>query len=309
MGGPRDIQEGSLPDRVGLNEEVGAFRDRTLAGDSFPTVFVDATYRQPPVASTVVCLSWQAGDMCGRFVNFLRERETTEAFAIAEVTEEARRLPPSWNVAPMQVAPVVTLTPDGETRRLIVARWGLVPSWAREASIGSKMFNARAETASEKPAFRSAFRKRRCLVPANGYYEWQVGLDGKRPHFIHPSDGTPAAFAGLWETWGEDEDRLDTFTILTTQARGDLAQIHDRQPVMLAPDSRDAWMDSEASTDEVQAVLTSTPPEVTASPVSKEVGNVHNNHSGLVRPLKEYAAGKPLPSPWPRRGQGGRARR
>jgi putative SOS response-associated peptidase YedK len=226
--------------------------------------------------------------MCGRYVNFLKERETVEAFAVVEVTEEARLLPPSWNVAPMQLAPVVTLTPETEARRLVVARWGLVPSWAREASIGTKMFNARSETVGEKPAFRSAFQKRRCLVPANGYYEWQVRPDGKHPYFIHPSDDAPASFAGLWESWAvsEAEERLVTFTILTTAALGDLAEIHDRQPVMLAPDARDAWMDPGATADELRAVLGSEPPDVTARPVSRDVGNVRVNHPGLIEPLR-----------------------
>lgn len=222
--------------------------------------------------------------MCGRYVNFLRERETAGAFAIAEMTEEARLLPPSWNVAPMQLAPVVTLTPETDARRLVVARWGLVPSWAREASAGAKMFNARSETVAEKPAFQSAFLRRRCLVPANGYYEWKASPDGKHPFFIHPSDGAPAAFAGLWEAWGPPDERLVTFTILTTAALGALAEIHDRQPVMLAPDAKDAWMDPETSPDELRAVLASVPPDVTARPVSGDVGNVRVNHSGLIEP-------------------------
>ena len=179
----------------------------------------------------------------------------------------------------------MTLEPETNARRLVAARWGLVPSWAREASVGAKMFNARSETVDTKPAFRSAFVKRRCLVPANGYYEWQVGPNGKRPHFIYPADGLPAAFAGLWETWGED--RLLTFTILTTEAQGDLSKIHDRQPIMLAPDARDAWIDPATTPDELRAVLASIPPEVTVVLVSKDVGNVRNNHSGLVEPLTE----------------------
>ena len=222
--------------------------------------------------------------MCGRFVNFLREREAAEAFAITEVTDEARDLPPSWNIAPMQRAMIVTPGTEPDTRRLDVARWGLVPSWAKEASIGSKMFNARAETVDSKPAFRSAFARRRCLVPANGYYEWTTLPDGKHPYFIHPADGSPTAFAGLWEAWGTPEERLTTFTIVTAAAKGRLAEIHDRRPVMLTPGARDAWLDPATGTDELRAVLASVPPEVVARPVSRDVGNVRVNHSGLIEP-------------------------
>ncbi|MBN2177756.1 MAG: SOS response-associated peptidase [Demequinaceae bacterium] len=221
--------------------------------------------------------------MCGRYVNFLRERETIEAFAIAEVTEAARLLPPSWNVAPMHHAPVAIVSPETDARCLVTARWGLLPSWAKEPSIGAKMFNARSETVDVKPAFRSAFVKRRCLVPANGYYEWQATPEGKMPHFIHPADDSPAAFAGLWEIWGQD--RLLTFTILTTATQGDLARIHDRQPVMLTPEARDAWMDPRTTPDELRAVIASKMPPVEARPVGRDVGNVHNNHSGLIEPL------------------------
>jgi putative SOS response-associated peptidase YedK len=223
--------------------------------------------------------------MCGRFVNFLKERETVEEFGIAEVADDARRLGPSWNVAPRQVAPVVALDPDDSTRRLIAARWGLVPSWSKDAKAGARMFNARSETAHAKPAFRSAFARRRCLVPANGYYEWQATADGKRPFYIHPADGAPAAFAGLWEAWGADEPRLLTFTILTTEARGDLARIHDRSPVVLARDLRDPWMDPRTTVDEARAILGSPTPDVVAHPVSTDVGRVQVNHPGLIEPL------------------------
>jgi len=145
-----------------------------------------------PIASTGVGRSCHPGGMCGRFVNFLKERETVEEFGIAEVAVDAHGLAPSWNVAPQQVAPIVTPVPDGPGRRLVAARWGLVPSWSKDARSGARMFNARSETAHSKPAFRSAFAERRCLVPANGYYEWEATADGKRPYYIHPADGSPA---------------------------------------------------------------------------------------------------------------------
>lgn len=223
--------------------------------------------------------------MCGRFVNFLKERETEEEFGIVEVTEEARLLPPSWNIAPRQSAPIVTPMPEEPCRRLIAARWGLVPPWSKEERIGAKLFNARSETACSKPAFRSAFAKRRCLVPANGYYEWEATAIGKQPYYIHPADGAPTAFAGLWEAWGDDESPLLTFTILTAPAIGDLARIHRRRPVLLDRGLRDAWLDSGTTVDEAQAILGSPPPDVAAHPVSADVGRVQINHSDLIRPL------------------------
>jgi putative SOS response-associated peptidase YedK len=230
--------------------------------------------------------------MCGRFVNFLKERETVEEFGVAEVTADARGLAPSWNVAPQQVAPIVTPMPEGPGRRLVAARWGLVPSWSKDARAGARLFNARSETAHSKPAFRSAFARRRCLVPANGYYEWEATADGKRPYYIHPADGAPAAFAGLWEAWEGDGPPLLTFTILTTGARGDLARIHDRSPVILARGLRDAWMDPETTVDEARAIAGSPPADVVAHPVSTDVGRVRNNHPGLICPLNDDSGGR-----------------
>lgn len=224
--------------------------------------------------------------MCGRYANWLRERDIADAFAVAEVADDARRLPPSWNVAPTQLARVVTLTPEGSARRLIAARWGLVPAWAKDPSIGSRMVNARCETVAEKPSFRSAFAKRRCLVPANGYFEWQVRDDGKQPFFIHPPTDEPLAFAGLWETREEEDGRTFSFTIVTRAAVGDLATIHDRQPVMLNEDAREAWMDVDTSPDELSTALLSDGPVVEAHPVSRAVGNVRNNDPSLVAPLE-----------------------
>ncbi len=233
--------------------------------------------------------------MCGRYANFLQERELADAFAIAEVADDARLLPPSWNIAPTQVARVVTLTPDGSARRLIAAHWGLVPAWAKDPSIGSRLFNARSETVAEKPAFRSAFEKRRCLVPANGYYEWQARFTskqpaGKQPFYIHPPEDVPVAFAGLWETGEEGNDRQFSFTILTAAATGALKEIHDRQPVMLGPDARDAWLDPDSTRAELMAVVSSEPPAVVARAVGKGVGNVRNNGPELIEPTSSTNA-------------------
>jgi len=231
--------------------------------------------------------------MCGRYANFLDEQDLLDDFAVAEAAGDARLLPPSWNIGPMQLAPIVTLTPvGGDTpphRRLVAARWGLVPTWAKDPSIGAKMFNARSETVAEKPSFRAAFAQRRCLVPASGYYEWQARQDGKQPYFIYPEDESPLAFAGLWETRKDADVRTFTFSILTTAARGDLAAIHDRQPVMLGAEVRDAWMAPDASPAELAAVMATPAPAMATRPVGKAVGNIRNDDPSLVAPVPDPA--------------------
>jgi putative SOS response-associated peptidase YedK len=233
--------------------------------------------------------------MCGRYANFLDEQDLLDDFAVAEAAHDARLLPPSWNVGPMQLAPIVTLTPVGQDpaaprpRRLITARWGLVPAWAKDASAGAKMFNARSETVAEKPSFRAAFAQRRCLVPASGYYEWQSRASGKQPYFIFPADESPLAFAGLWETRKDSDVRTFTFSILTTAARGELASIHDRQPVMLRDVERDAWMDADASIDELMAVIASPTPTMATRPVGRAVGNIRNDDPSLVAAVDDGA--------------------
>ncbi|HEX7589698.1 MAG TPA: SOS response-associated peptidase [Demequinaceae bacterium] len=233
--------------------------------------------------------------MCARYANFLDEQDLLDAFAVAEAAEDARLLPPSWNIGPMHLAPIVALAPIGgdvaapRHRRLIAARWGLVPTWAKDSSMGAKMFNARSETVTEKPSFRAAFAQRRCLVPASGYYEWQARKGGKQPYFIYPEDASPLAFAGLWETRKDSDVRTFTFSILTTAARGGLAAIHDRQPVMLRADERDAWMDVDSSADELMAVMASPSPAMAIRPVGKAVGNIRNDDPSLVTAVAEPA--------------------
>jgi len=156
-------------------------------------------------------------------------------------------LAPRFNIAPTQGAAVVRLDPAAPSgRALDLLIWGLVPSWAKEAAIGSRLINARAETVAEKPSFRAAFGRRRCLVPADGFYEWQVAPGGKQPYRITLSDGRPFAFAGLWEHWqGPDGAELESFTIITTEANPQLRPIHHRMPVILAADAHARWLDHE----------------------------------------------------------------
>lgn len=264
--------------------------------------------------------------MCGRYASFRDAQDLADAFAVAppDVAPDAAALPPSWNVAPTDPVRVVverhprpqdaaeSADDDAARRSLRLARWGLVPGWAKDPSIGSRMINARVETLDTKPAFRKALAARRCLVPAEGYYEWQtppedapavVGSSGRRrrppkqPFWIHPPDGGPLAFAGLYEFWRDptraDDDPqrwLVTMTIVTGGAPTDdpaLAEIHDRQPVMLDPSRWDAWLDPDLTdTDRVMALLRRPAPPLVATPVSTEVNAVGNDGPHLVEPVE-----------------------
>ena len=203
--------------------------------------------------------------MCGRYSASRPPDLTEETFAAKRVDEPP---PPSWNVAPPD--PVSVVVDRGEGRELRTYTWGLVPSWAEDARIASKLINARAETVATKSAFRTALQRRRCLVPADGWYEWR----DRRPHFIHA--GGQIAFAGLYER--------GTFTIVTTAASDELAWLHDRMPVVLPPDEWAEWLDPEV--DEVGALLRSRAGFVT-HPVSTDVNNVRNNGPSLVLPVEE----------------------
>lgn len=222
--------------------------------------------------------------MCGRYVVATPFRQLALDFEAVTELESA----PNHNVAPTDPVPVVwQRREDGGARRLDVARWGLVPYWAKDPSVGVRAFNARVETAAEKPTFRDAFAKRRCLLPADGYYEWQKGEGrAKQPMYIRAADGGPLAFAGLYELWRDAEGReLWTASILTGPARGPLGAIHDRMPLVVAPGLREEWLDPELrDVERVRSLLDlETVPAWTSYPVGKEVGDVRNNGPELVR--------------------------
>lgn len=177
--------------------------------------------------------------MCGRYALYGDPRSFARHFA-AELPPE---LPPNFNVAPTRAVPIVHLEAAG--RRCTLARWGLVPAWAKDVKLGYSTFNARAETVAIKPAFRSAFRQRRCLIPADGFYEWQAlpRTQRKQPWFIARQDRAPLAFAGLWERWtGPGGDTLDSCCIIVTDANALMRPIHERMPVILDPADWDAWL-------------------------------------------------------------------
>ncbi|MGB6065468.1 MAG: SOS response-associated peptidase [Desulfomonilaceae bacterium] len=181
--------------------------------------------------------------MCGRFVLMTPDKDLGEHFGL----EEAFDLRPRYNIASTQIVVIITVDRDTLQRRLVQVKWGLIPFWAKDISIGNRLINARAESASQKPAFRSAFKTRRCLVPADGFYEWKKGKeDRKQPYLVRNADGSPFAFAGLWERWtGPDGEIIESCTILTTDANELTRPIHDRMPVILHPRDYDLWLDPE----------------------------------------------------------------
>ena len=240
--------------------------------------------------------------MCGRYASSRKPEDLAEEFEIdrARVSETvAEPLPPDYNVAPTKPVYAVLDRPEGP-RQLRVVTWGLVPFWAKEPKIGNRMINARVETLAEKPAYRQAFAKRRCLLPADGYYEWyttqQRGKSGKplkQPFFIRPTDGSSLAMAGLYEIWRDpDKDEDDptrflwTCTVITTRAEDDLGQIHDRMPMLVERDRWAAGLDPESGTDAARDLLVpAAPGRLEAYPVSTSVNNVRNNGPELLEPL------------------------
>jgi len=227
--------------------------------------------------------------MCGRYAASRDAATLAEFFAAEELplaTAPSPRIP-DYNVTPTREVFIV-LEHDG-TRRVDVARWGLIPSWSKDASRASRMINARSETVAHKPAYRSAFGKRRCLVPADGYYEWQVRARGpKQPFFIHDERSRPLAFAGLYEDWNGPDGPVRSCTICTMDARGDLGRIHDRMPVLVPRSAWDVWLDPAASDPEGTLrglVEDADASELVAYPVSTRVGKPANNDPQLLDPV------------------------
>lgn len=243
--------------------------------------------------------------MCGRFISRSTPAELAERFHVDEVAVPDEGAP-DYNVAPR--AKVMVVREREQERVLSRIRWGLVPSWAKEVAIGDRMINARAETLATKPAYRRAFAKRRCIVAADGFYEWKVvgppstpkGRPKKQPYFIHRADDAPMAFAGLWEVWKVPPDQvgsapddgdgwLRTCVIVTTRANDLLASVHDRMPVVLPEASWDRWLDRDlVDADAVEDLLVPAPDEDFAlHPVSTRVNRAANNDELLLSPVPE----------------------
>ncbi|SDS72168.1 Putative SOS response-associated peptidase YedK [Paraoerskovia marina] len=235
--------------------------------------------------------------MCGRFAAFRDAEDLADEFAIALVADDARLLPPSWNVAPTTAVRIVVergeRSSDDVVRSLRVARWGLVPPWSKDASAGARMINARAETVAEKPSFRRAFGARRCIVPVDGYYEWRRTTSGKQPYRITPPGDGITPLAGLYEFWRDPEKADDdparwlvSTTIVTRAAEGALAEIHDRTPLTLARADYARWLDPTVPGDDVRDLLAAPGVELEAYPVAARVGSVGQNDPGLLERIE-----------------------
>ena len=221
--------------------------------------------------------------MCGRFALRSSIKELAEALEATSVKirEEKAR----YNIAPTQE--IVAAREEGEERELLTLKWGLVPSWTKDPTIGARMINARSETVTEKPAFKEAFRRRRCLIPADGFYEWKRTDRGKQPFFFKMKDEQPFAFAGLWEHWEGDGETIESCTILTTRANEVLAPVHDRMPVIVAPEDYKLWLDQQVTkSDRLTPLLRPYPAELMASyQVAPRVNNPRYDSEDLLAPL------------------------
>lgn len=221
--------------------------------------------------------------MCGRYALTATPEEVQALMGYLD--EEI--FPPRYNIAPTQPVAIVRLV-EGKTRFALV-RWGLVPSWVKDPKSFSLLFNARSETAAEKPSFRAAMRYRRCLFPVSGFYEWRRGPGKeKQPYWIKPKGGGLVAFAGLWETWSDsDGGEIDSACILTTSANETIAPIHDRMPVIVAPDDFDRWLDvREFTPDEVADLLRPAPVDLFETiAVGQGVNAARNDNPSLIDPL------------------------
>jgi putative SOS response-associated peptidase YedK len=222
--------------------------------------------------------------MCGRFTLHTPVSELQMAF-------KGFAFPPDvdahYNIAPS--LSILTIENDGE-RKVAAAKWGLVPFWAKDPKIGNRMINARADTLATKPAFRDAYQNKRCLIIADGFFEWKKSPDGKTktPMYITLNEGRPFAFAGLWDTWKqEDGERLKTCTIITTEPNALMADIHNRMPVILPPDSYDLWLDPDTTEPEIlNGLLHPYPAEdMTLHPVSDTVNSPRNDETACIEPV------------------------
>jgi putative SOS response-associated peptidase YedK len=232
--------------------------------------------------------------MCGRFVSARKRLELLEEFAATRDAVAADRQP-DYNVAPTKR--IYTVLEHKDERELRLVRWGLVPTWAKDTSAGARLINARSETVAVKPSFRAAFAKRRCLIPADGYYEWITEGKAKKPFYIHRADGGILAFAGIYELWRNSavpEDHEDAWywsaSIITTQATDEIGRIHDRTPMVIAPETWADWLDP-ANKDKELMLAAMRPAMLSGSdglasyPVSTAVNSVRNNGPSLIEPL------------------------
>jgi putative SOS response-associated peptidase YedK len=221
--------------------------------------------------------------MCGRFLLIAPGRDLAERFGLTEEPD----LKPRYNIAPTQSVATLRTKPESGTRRLEMLTWGLVPFWAKDPSIGSRMINARSETAAQKPSFRAAFKRRRCIIPADGFYEWTGAKGKKQPYLIRTVDERPFALAGLWEHWADANGNvIESCTILTTDANEALRRLHDRMPVILPPEDYQTWLDPALEDPKViQTMLRQYPSEeFSIVPVSFNVNKAGYDSPDCIEP-------------------------
>lgn len=222
--------------------------------------------------------------MCGRYVRRSPLQHVVDLFS-ATLQFPGMTGPPRYNIAPTQDVLAVRLNSKNE-REISELRWGLVPSWADDSSVGSRLINARSETVAEKPAFREAYRRRRCILPADGFYEWKSQGKTKQPYYIRRTDQQLFGLAGLWEFWKRGGQTIHSCTILTTSANTPMQQIHHRMPLILPPAAIDAWLDPDASPDTINSLLHRPPDEELAiDPVSQSVNSPKNDMPHCIERL------------------------
>lgn len=221
--------------------------------------------------------------MCGRFTLNASPQDVARLFELPKVPPVA----PRFNIAPTQQVIAVRLEGSGSRRELAELHWGLIPFWAESTKGAARMINARSETAATRPAFRAAFRKRRCLLPASGFYEWRRRDGRKEPYYICRRDRAPFALAGLWERWHKgDAPAVESCTVLTTEANALVRPLHDRMPVIIAPEDFGRWLDPEAEAESLGALLRPCPEEaLTTYPVSRLVNSPKNDDPQLIEPV------------------------
>ena len=226
--------------------------------------------------------------MCGRYTILPNAETWNKTFGLSgEAAQQVSILSPNYNVAPTQDVPILRDNHETGDRELAFARWGLIPSWAKDTKFSYHTINARAETVAEKPSFRDAFRKRRCLIPASGFYEWKKVGQQKQPYLIQTQNESPFAFAGLWETWRnpQDESIVQSCTIIVTDANTFMKPLHDRMPVILDPADYGKWLDTESTGG--KSLLHPCPSEWLSSyPVSTYVNSPKNNDSRCIQTMK-----------------------